>query len=411
MTTMPDKAAKLKANAALLAIDAECQTRGDYDYIRLMVEAVRADLAPQPGQAVDVEAGLIAGRINLFGGWYLVRDEHGATSSRKKWYLSNSDGVWVAPFWDGDGSEDAAAFAVSLGLLAPPAREASSEPVAWHHTCQYETGEKATWVTERKDHGWGTPGKDFSEELEITSVPLYAHPAPSPAPTDQDRAEALLAAIEAECQTGGKYDFIRDQVARIRALSQAAPVHASEADCLLRRIMSDLPTNRDWLDPAVERQTKAYMAAPVQPDHIREVTKMVPDALLALVKELVEARKRANDEPYIDYYNKGMKDYDLKFYRVAANIANLMAELPLNKAGGIPMPDGRLVTFSSDQDGDRVALARAIEQVRKIEKEFRHEHGRPKSYRMCIPADVENDSDFAFKLVLNAATRILGEQP
>jgi hypothetical protein len=63
-----------------------------------------------------------AGRIDLPGGWYLVRDDDSNSPHFKEWFLSTPDGprhregCWVAKFWDGPqaGQDDAAAFAASI---------------------------------------------------------------------------------------------------------------------------------------------------------------------------------------------------------------------------------------------------------------------------------------------------------
>jgi hypothetical protein len=66
------------------------------------------------------------GRIDLPGGWYLVRDDEPNSKTAGEWFLSEPDGVWVAHFWDGRqaGEDDARAFAISLAKSGPQGREA-----------------------------------------------------------------------------------------------------------------------------------------------------------------------------------------------------------------------------------------------------------------------------------------------
>lgn len=63
-------------------------------------------------------------RIDLPGGWYLIRDDEECIHEGC-WFLSRPDdnhggteGVWVAKFWDGPdtGECDAKDFAQSLGV-------------------------------------------------------------------------------------------------------------------------------------------------------------------------------------------------------------------------------------------------------------------------------------------------------
>ena len=68
-------------------------------------------------------------RIDLPGGWYLVRCLESDSKHYNDWFLSTPDGyatqgydaggsIWVAKFWDGPqaGLDDSIAFARSLGV-------------------------------------------------------------------------------------------------------------------------------------------------------------------------------------------------------------------------------------------------------------------------------------------------------
>lgn len=68
----------------------------------------------------------VSGRIDLPGGWYLIRDDDPGSAEHRNphhlcWFLSEPEGIWVAKFWDGPeaGGGDCAAFARSLGVGAP----------------------------------------------------------------------------------------------------------------------------------------------------------------------------------------------------------------------------------------------------------------------------------------------------
>ena len=55
-------------------------------------------------------------RLDLPGGWYLVRCEEQDSPHCDEWFLSNPEHVWVAKFWDGPaaGQEDAETFAAAI---------------------------------------------------------------------------------------------------------------------------------------------------------------------------------------------------------------------------------------------------------------------------------------------------------
>lgn len=59
-------------------------------------------------------------KINLPGGWYLVRDDEKGPH-HLCWFLSNPEGIWVANFWDGPtaGEYDVLAFVASLKGVLP----------------------------------------------------------------------------------------------------------------------------------------------------------------------------------------------------------------------------------------------------------------------------------------------------
>ena len=66
----------------------------------------------------DLEASVEAGRVDLPGGWYLVRDDEKGSLHYRDWFLSSPDpsGIWVAKFWDGPtaGKSDVRNFALSV---------------------------------------------------------------------------------------------------------------------------------------------------------------------------------------------------------------------------------------------------------------------------------------------------------
>lgn len=66
----------------------------------------------------DDQTTVSPARLDLPGGWYLVRDDDPEGGHYQEWFLSEPGGVWVAKFWDGPeaGEGDSRAFAKSLGV-------------------------------------------------------------------------------------------------------------------------------------------------------------------------------------------------------------------------------------------------------------------------------------------------------
>lgn len=64
----------------------------------------------------EIMEAMKTGRVDLAGGWYLVRDDKPEGKYFGEWFLSNPDDVWVARFWDGPyaGSEDAFEFVAAI---------------------------------------------------------------------------------------------------------------------------------------------------------------------------------------------------------------------------------------------------------------------------------------------------------
>jgi hypothetical protein len=57
-------------------------------------------------------------RIDLPGGWSLVKCTDRDSMHDRDWFLADTEGMWVAKFWDGPGTgkRDCIAFAKSLGV-------------------------------------------------------------------------------------------------------------------------------------------------------------------------------------------------------------------------------------------------------------------------------------------------------
>ncbi len=53
------------------------------------------------------------------------------------------------------------------------------EPVAWRHTLHMELNQTTERLTASPENPFGKPGRDYSEEYEVTSTPLHALPEPA----------------------------------------------------------------------------------------------------------------------------------------------------------------------------------------------------------------------------------------
>jgi len=65
-----------------------------------------------------------------------------------------------------------------------------------------------------------------------------------------------------------------------------------------------------------------------------------------------------------------------------------------------------LLTTLSSIDAER--LGEAIEHVRKLDREMRHNQVYPPSYTMSVPVNKEEDSDYRIKMVCDAAATLHG---
>jgi len=70
------------------------------------------------------------GRIELVGGYALVRCDDKDSRHFGEWFLEEPGKVWIAKFWDGPqaGEEDCHAFAHAIHSALKAAREGNASP-------------------------------------------------------------------------------------------------------------------------------------------------------------------------------------------------------------------------------------------------------------------------------------------
>lgn len=72
--------------------------------------------------------------------------------------------------------ESAAVWGEPNGTICIPlyAVPANTEPVAWLHTLHMEFDQKIRRLSFDDDNAFGVPGRDYSEEYEVTIEPLFS---------------------------------------------------------------------------------------------------------------------------------------------------------------------------------------------------------------------------------------------